>query len=88
MTADSLSGTTPPTLDEMRAGNFVSVDICPKHGFAMLGVMSLDERGNGSGSRLLGPKRCCAQRHEVARWRMTSDEAARVIDSLRERTGL
>jgi hypothetical protein len=64
------------------AGTFLSVDICPRHGFAMLSMMTLDDSGTGGGTRLLGPKSCCAERREVARWRVSADDRGRIAESV------
>jgi NTP pyrophosphatase (non-canonical NTP hydrolase) len=60
------------------AGTFLSVDRCPRHGFAMLALMTLDDSGIGGGTRLLGSKSCCADRREVARWRVSADDLGRI----------
>lgn len=59
-------------------GTFLTVDRCPRHGFAMLALITLDDSGIGGGTRLLGPKSCCAERKEVVRWRVTPDDLGRL----------
>lgn len=57
----------------MKPGIYLSVDRCPRHGFAQLSVMTLNEEGIGSGSRLLGPKTCCAAHTELQQWIVTPE---------------
>lgn len=70
----------PARVDNHRqtAGTFVAYDACPEHGFGMLSIYSVDEDGIGGGTRLLGPKSCCARRREVKRWRVDADDFQRL----------
>lgn len=72
----------PASREAAPAGTFLSVDLCPRHGFAMLAVATVDDQGIGGGTRLLGPKSCCADRREVARWRVSADDLERLAREL------
>ncbi len=65
-----------------KAGVFIAVDRCAKHGFAMLCVMTLDENECGGGTRLLGPKSCCPLRREVERWRVSTEQLREIVSAL------
>lgn len=75
-------GPAVPSPTTTPVGTFLSVDLCPRHGFAMLAMATLDDSGFGGGTRLLGPKSCCADRREVARWRVSADDLARIAEAV------